>query len=92
MSAATSPELHDRRRRACDAGYDAVGESQQYPANNCIEEAVETATRVRIDKAVLTAAWAAYKKRSGPMEGADDPDFEYVLVAAFEAAGFEVED
>lgn len=86
MSAATSSELHDRRQRAIEAYHDTYT-----PDFNPLEQAIETATRVRIDKAVLTAAWAAYEKRSGPMEGADDPDFEYVLVAAFDAAGFEIE-
>lgn len=91
MNAHTSPELFGRRRRACDAGYDAVGESQQYPANNCIEEAVETATRVQIDKAVMQAAWKAYKLRSDEFEDDEDADMRDMLYAAFEAAGFEVE-
>lgn len=86
MSAATSPELHDRRQRAIEAYHDTYT-----PDFNPLEQAIETATRVRIDKAVLTAAWAAYEKRPRPMEGVCDPDFYDTLCAAFKAAGFEVE-
>jgi hypothetical protein len=87
MSAATSPELHDRRQRAIEAYHDTYT-----PDFNPLEQAIEAATRVRIDKAVLTAAWAAYMAMSAPMEGPSDPDFYDMLSAAFEAAGFEVED
>lgn len=88
MSADTSPELFDRRERVREAfGNGILCGTVAYALN----ETVETATRVRVDKAVCTAAGAAYEKRSEPMEGADDPDFEYVLVAAFDAAGFEIE-
>lgn len=93
MNADEAPELHDRRQRAREAALDAAAgvDGGKPTIASAIESAIETATRVRIDKTLLSIAWAAYRERSGPMEGADDPDFEYVLVAAFNAAGFEIE-
>lgn len=86
MSAA---ELYDRRQRAIEAYHDASGLGDN--GWHAVDQAIETATRVRVDKDVCAAAWAEHEKRTAPMEGADDPEFINVLIAAFEAAGFEVE-
>ncbi len=85
-------ELFDRRQRALEAGHDAVGMFDQNPVSGVIEAAIETATRVRVDRAVCAAAWDAHEAKTGPLEGVDDAEFVNVLIAAFEAAGFEVED
>jgi hypothetical protein len=93
MSAATSPELHDRRQRALEAGLDAATgvDGGEPTIMGAIDASIETATRVRIDKTVMQAAWKTYLE-GGSIEGADDPDLYDMLYAAFEAAGFEVED
>lgn len=96
MNADTSPELHDRRQRAREAYWDAVPAvadvkvSAAAPYGVSVEAAIETASRVRIDKTVMQAAWNEYLK-GGSIEGADDPDLYDMLYVAFEAAGFEVE-
>lgn len=91
-----SAELFDRRQRACEtfadschvpyANADTIDE-----VHAAIDEAIETATRVRLDTTILKIAWAAYEARSAPLEGPGDPDLYDMLYAAFEAAGFEVE-
>lgn len=88
---ATPAELFDRRQRAREAFWDtSAGTMTGAPAG--VETAIETATRVRVDKDVCAAAWRAYEARTAPMEGADDPEFVTMLIAAFGAAGFEVEE
>lgn len=83
-------ENYDRKQRAREAYYDSVSLPESHePA--AFDEAIETAIRVRVDKALCAAAWAEHEKRTAPLEGADDPEFINVLIAAFEAAGFEVE-
>lgn len=92
MSTATSPELHDRRQRAREAGLDAVVGlvSRSLVTGVALDEAIETATRVRIDKTVMQAAWKTYLE-GGSIDVFDDTDLYDMLYAAFEAAGFEVE-
>lgn len=86
---ATPAELFDRRQRAREAAHDNVSRVSRCPD---VEAAIETATRVRVDKDVCAAAWRAHEARTAPMEGTDDPEFVRMLIAAFEAAGFEVEE
>ena len=78
-------ELDDRRQRALEAGQDAVGMFDQNPAGDVLEAAIETATRVRITPEII----AACHEPSGYLLPAYIRD---ILKAAFEAAGFEVED
>lgn len=82
----TPAELFDRRQRALEAAWDTDDRQDG------IATAIETATRVRVDKDVCAAAWRAHEARTAPMEGSDDPEFISMLIAAFEAAGFEVEE
>ncbi len=73
-------ELEDRRQRAREAFYD-----RGYDEFQAVEAAIETATRVRITPEIL----AACHEPSGYLLPAYIRD---ILRAAFEAAGFEVED
>jgi uncharacterized protein (DUF4415 family) len=87
MSAATSPELHDRRQRACEAFADSCHVSYANAdtideVHAAIDEAIETATRVRIDDAVYEAF----------VQGTRYSTFRNGLIEAFKAAGFEVEE
>jgi hypothetical protein len=84
MSAATSPELHDRRQRAREAGLDATAGlmSASLTTGIALDEAIETATRVRIDDAVYEAF----------AQGTRYSTFRNGLIEAFKAAGFEVEE
>lgn len=77
MSAATSPELFDRRQRAREAFHDTYT-----PDFDPLEQAIETATRVRIDDAVYEAF----------VQGTRYSTFRNGLIKAFRAAGFEVEE
>lgn len=86
----TSPELHDRRQRACEA----FADSCHVPYANAdtidevhaaIDEAIETATRVRITPDIMYAC----REPSGYLLPSIIRD---ILQAAFSAAGFEVED
>lgn len=81
--------LDERRQRAREAGWDAtVGWSHESTAR-AIESAIETATRVKLTPEVIIAygkvlgTGGARWKVSGTSEKA--------LIAALEAAGFEVE-
>jgi hypothetical protein len=75
--------LDDRRQRAREAYYDGVSLPESHEPEQ-LEAAIETATRVRVDDDVVRAF-------------DDDSDCSCVqcrrdaLVAAFTAAGFEVE-
>jgi hypothetical protein len=75
--------LNDRRQRAREAGQDA--RSGQWSTTQAIEQAIETATRVRIDREIEWAARGAFEDHYG---GSVRP----IIVAAFRAAGFEVEE
>jgi hypothetical protein len=86
MSAATSPELHDRRQRAREAGLDAVAGlvSRSLTTGVALDEAIETATRVRIDEDIVNAVKTVTIARGSEQ-------IINILRVAFEAAGFEVE-
>lgn len=85
----TPAPLFDRRERAREAYWDEA--HAERTGSRDIETAIETATRVQVDRDVRVAAWQAHEARTAPMEGPDDPEFVAMLIAAFEAAGFEVE-
>lgn len=88
----TPAPVFDRRQRAREAGRDAsLDESLNVDPVAAVEAAIETATRAQVDRDVRAAAWQAHEARTAPMEGPDDPEFVAMLIAAFEAAGFEVE-
>lgn len=76
----TSPELHDRRQRAIEAYHDTYT-----PDLNPLDQAIETATRVRITPDIMYAC----REPSGYLLPSIIRD---ILQAAFSAAGFEVED
>lgn len=78
-------EIEDRRQRACEAGYDAIPEHEQYPPNSCIETAVETATRVKITDEIMFAALDSVFAGRGAYGR-----YHTAVKAAFKAAGFEV--
>lgn len=76
-------ELADRRQRAREAFWDTSG-GLMSGARDGVEECIETATRVRITPEIEQAARGAFEDRYG---GSVRP----IIEAAFEAAGFEVE-
>lgn len=82
--------LADRRQRAREAGYDACAVSMPTESESAaIECAIETATRVRIDADVISAACIigkTYSPGRSPREQVRE-----IIEAAFRAAGFEVE-
>lgn len=85
MSAAA---INDRRMRATETGQDTLRTPVLFePAESCalraIDAAVETATRVRITPEIVLA----FTDYPGHW-----PAIEAPLRAAFEAAGFEVEE
>lgn len=80
-----------RRREAQQVILDRLtvqrdGESSEEQISAAAHDAVETATTVKITSDILGAAVVAYD-RSGPSH---TPQLGAALVAAFEAAGFEV--
>jgi hypothetical protein len=75
--------LDERRQRAREAAFDAPNG----PAGGDIEPAIETATRVRITPEIAEAACAV----AGIGPGNADR-MKPIIVAAFVAAGFEVEE
>ena len=84
----TTP-IDDRRQRAREAFWDASAPNLLTGATNGIETAIETATRVRITPEIIDAF----------AEGCGDSIHDFYggdartgLVAAFRAAGFEVEE
>lgn len=83
--------LVDRRLRAREAGLDAWSDvvavpDQQSRAENAVDDAIEAATRVRITPEVTTALLHTVDR-----VGVNNGGIEAGLRAAFEAAGFEVE-
>lgn len=90
----TAPEVYDRREQAREAYRDARRRLPRITDTRmpAIDAAIETATYVLVDKGVCAAAWQAHEARTAPMEGPGDPEFIAVLIAAFKAAGFEVEE
>lgn len=85
--------LEERRQRAREAGLDAWHDALAVPelddrAGNALDDAIETATRVQITPEVQLAFLAILTQiRSGE----EAPTCIEALKAAFEAAGFEVE-
>jgi hypothetical protein len=82
-------ELADRRQRAREAGLDAWADvcavpSSEDRAENALNDAIEVATRVRVDDDIIDAAQQAF-----PIFTSAD-EARPVLTAAFRAAGFEV--
>lgn len=86
-----SKELADRRQRARIAYYDAVPPYQQESSAGALEEAIETATRVRITPEIVEAACAGWLAAEGSWTEHPGPRQVARLAAAFRAAGFEVE-
>lgn len=80
--------LADRRQRAREAFHDEWSRRDK-PTMSAVNEAIETATRVRITPEIESAAEAA----AGPtIHDYDGGEMRAVLAAAFRAAGFEVEE
>jgi hypothetical protein len=77
--------LNDRRQRSREAFWDTSG-GLMSGARDGVEEAIETATRVRIDEEMIAAA-AEFAAAPGSAKGV-----YRMLAAAFRAAGFEVEE
>lgn len=95
----TAAELDDRRRRAREAYWDRFGGPHLVAANSmsaqAIDEAIETATRVRITPEILAAYGAARRvpsQTSRAIGGTPHARRKAGLIAAFRAAGFEVEE
>lgn len=83
----TPGELADRRQRAIEAACDQHTIASP-GVGLAIELAVETATRVQVTPELLRVAQSATE--CDPAEC--DPCIERALIAAFRAAGFEVEE
>lgn len=84
----TAGELADRRQRAREAYYDSTM-ARGAPEGSAIalEQAIETATRVRITPEIeAVAEQAAGEFFGGRVQR------RAIIVAAFRAAGFEVEE
>lgn len=77
--------LYERRRRAAEAFMDGMGVNDVISVK-ALDDATETATRVRIDEEIVTAARTAYG--NGDRHWAA---LSRAIEAAFVAAGFEVE-
>jgi len=76
-------ELLDRRQRAREAAYD--GSVGHWSTSQAIEQAIETAVRVRVTDEIVEAARDIWPSMT--IEGA-----RVALAAAFRVAGFEVEE
>lgn len=75
--------LADRRQRAREAGHDLAGPSIVGDNVAAIEAAIETATRVQVTEEILARA---------RQESPDGFIAVRAVIAAFRAAGFEVEE
>lgn len=85
-------EIEDRRHRAWEAYHDATDLPEKF--TQCgLADAIETATRVRITPEIIEAARVGYLG-AGNGSWTQDPGPRQAarLKAAFEAAGFEVEE
>lgn len=84
--------LDGRRQRAREAGQDRYDPDRDGGAifAACLDDAIETATRVQITPEVLAAARAAWRAARGSWT--EDPGPREWVAAAFRAAGFEVEE
>ncbi len=78
--------LFDRRQSAREAFHDDC-EYHEYGQNDGLDSAIETATRVRITPEIVETA-----AREAPFGVLSDTAVKQIVKAAFEAAGFEVED
>jgi len=81
-------ELADRRQRARETFWDDWGGQAMPGSPEALDAAIETATRVRVDDDILSAACFA----SGLHENLYGPPMRAALRAAFAAAGFEIEE
>jgi hypothetical protein len=79
--------LDDRRQRAREAFYDGSNSTDVHP--NDLEAAIETATRVRVDDEQLAAFATAW--HAAAQDGPPGTRRRAGLIAAFRAAGYEVE-
>jgi hypothetical protein len=79
--------LDDRRQRAREAYRDALSRIETVPSTPAVEEAIETATRVKVTDDIIAAG--VHAVAAGP---AASPRYRNAIIAAFIAAGFEVED
>lgn len=84
--------LADRRQRAREAFWDRlapppIAANGTGGVTECLDEAIETATRVRLTREIFDAFFAV--KPSGDP---DNPNWREPIAAAFRAAGFEIEE
>ena len=88
MAELTDP-LADRRQRALEAAHDEIGPTNVIRADaiRAIDQAIETATRVKITEDIIDAAYGEV-----PWEATERGDVHDIVKAAFRAAGFEVEE
>jgi hypothetical protein len=79
----------DRSQRAREAGLDGIADPTKYTTTvaKAVEAAVETAIRVRVDADVTHAA----REAGGYQVPVTTKELKSMIEAAFEAAGFEVE-
>ena len=77
--------LADRRQRAREAYHDGLANIDTTTGMPAVEDAIETATRVRIDDSIIDAAQNVGAPFLNEHEARD------VIAAAFRAAGFEIE-
>lgn len=84
-------ELEERRRRAMEAWRD--GQQDPYDASyTAVEEAIETATRVKITREAIDAGREAWSAASGSWTEDPGPRETARLAASLRALGFEVEE
>ena len=84
-------EQRDRRQRAREAGLDAYADVIAVPdaqdrAGNALDDAIETATRVRVDADITQAV-----RDACPDTMITGRELKRLIEVAFAAAGFEVE-
>lgn len=81
-------EIEARRQRALEAYWDVLGTRS---AEVAAQEAIETATRVKITDEAIEAAWNAQPVAAQEAGEIDLSDVKRVIAAALAALGFEVE-
>lgn len=64
----------------------ALDDGPVFELSDCVREAIETATRVRVDGQVMAHVFPLVEGKLGLR------DAEQIIAAAFRAAGFEVEE
>jgi hypothetical protein len=85
--------LDDRKQRAREAGQDAYPDSEHHcdcRAAGMVDDAIEVATRVRVDDDIVAAAREELRRQA--FGWLDLRASRVIIAAAFRAAGFEVEE